>query len=74
MKSSITILAALVLAASQVSAFCSADPDRTQHYCCRSSGPFSSNANVWENICGVHTSDPNMLVGGGCEPLAGDWW
>ena len=41
--------------------------------CCAELQPFSDNAYVWENICGIQESDQSIPVGSGCEEISVTW-
>ena len=42
--------------------------------CCQSLEPFSDNAYVWQNICGIQESDQSILVGSFCEEVPSGTW
>lgn len=62
-----TVLAVAGLVASQCTS------PRSISLCCQSLQPFSANAYVWNNICGVYVSDESILVGSRCD-INFPWW
>ena len=66
---------ALVIAAASLlaSPFAVAQCASGTRLCCGSLEPFSDNANVWTNICGIQESDQSVLVGSLCEEISGTW-
>lgn len=67
-------LVAVFVAGAATSAWAACGGDKPLSLCCMGLAPWSTNSNVWGNICGYTPSDPNELIGGRCIYLSSGSW
>ena len=70
LRSIATVLFVATASSSLVSAACASSQ---VELCCRTFAPYSDNAYVYKNICGI-VEDPDTPMGAFCEVLSSSAW